>query len=135
MSYCNILATDLTREAVLEGFRKRHVYASTDNILADVRCGPNIMGDAFSTAEAPNLQVKLEGTSQFAKVVIVKDNEYVYSTQPEPTRSTSPGATTRRPKARPVTTTCAASRRTARSSGCRRCGSLIPGSKTGLSRR
>jgi len=83
MSYCNILAKDLTREAVLEGFEKRHIYGSTDNILADVRSGPNMMGDAFSSAEAPNLHVKLEGTSKFAKVVVVKDNEYVYSTQPD----------------------------------------------------
>jgi hypothetical protein len=82
MSYCNILAKDLTRESVLEGFEKRHVYGSTDNILADVRSGPYLMGDAFSTAEAPNLHVKLEGTAKFAKVVVVKDNEYVYSTQP-----------------------------------------------------
>jgi hypothetical protein len=82
MSYCNILAKDLTRESVLEGFKKRHVYGSTDNILADVRSGPNLMGDAFSTAEAPNLHVTLTGTSKFAKVVIVKDNEYVYSTEP-----------------------------------------------------
>jgi hypothetical protein len=83
MSYCNILAKDLTREAVLEGFQKRHVYGSTDNILADVRSGPNLMGDIFSTAETPNLHVKLEGTSKFAKVVVVKDNEYVYSSQPD----------------------------------------------------
>ena len=82
MSYCNILAKDLTREAVLEGFQKRHVYGSTDNILADVRSGPNLMGDVFSTAESPNLHVKLDGTSKFAKAVVVKDNEYVYSTQP-----------------------------------------------------
>ena len=82
MSYCNILAKDLTREAVLEGFQKRHVYGSTDNILADVRSGPNLMGDAFSTAEAPSLHVKLTGTSKFAKVVVVKDNQYVYSTEP-----------------------------------------------------
>jgi hypothetical protein len=83
MSYCNILAKDLTREAVLEGFEKRHIYGSTDNILADVRSGPNLMGDAFSSAETPNLHVKLEGTSRFAKVVVIKDNEYVYSTQPD----------------------------------------------------
>jgi hypothetical protein len=82
MSYCNLLAKDLTRESILDAFEKRHVYASTDNILADVRSGPYIMGDAFSTAEAPSIHVKLEGTSKFAKVVIVKNNEYVYSTQP-----------------------------------------------------
>ena len=82
MSYCNLLAKDTSRESLLEAFQKRHVYGATDNILADVRSGPYIMGDAFSTAEQPNLHVKLEGTSKFAKVVVVKDNKYVYSTQP-----------------------------------------------------
>jgi hypothetical protein len=83
MSYCNLLAKDLTRESILEAFEKRHVYGATDNIVADVRSGPYIMGDAFSTAEAPNLHVKLEGTSKFAKVVVVKDSQYVYSTKPD----------------------------------------------------
>jgi hypothetical protein len=83
MSYCNLLAKDLTRESVLDAFEKRHVYGSTDNILADVRSGPYVMGDAFSTGEAPSIHVKLQGTSKFAKVVIVKDNQYVYSTQPD----------------------------------------------------
>jgi hypothetical protein len=82
MSYCNLLAKDLTRESVLEAFEKRHVYGSTDNILADVRSGPYLMGDAFSTAEAPSLHIKLQGTSKFAKVVVVKDNQYVYTTNP-----------------------------------------------------
>ncbi len=82
MSYCNLLSKDLTRESVLDAFEKRHVYGSTDNILADVRSGPYLMGDIFSTPQAPNLHVKLEGTSRFAKVVIVKDGAYVYSTQP-----------------------------------------------------
>ena len=36
LSYCNIYATAVTREAVLDGFKKRHVYGATDNILADV---------------------------------------------------------------------------------------------------
>lgn len=82
MSYCNLLAKDLSRESLLEAFQKRHVYGATDNILADVRSGPYIMGDAFSTQEAPALHVKLKGTSKFAKVVIVKDSNYVYSTDP-----------------------------------------------------
>jgi hypothetical protein len=82
MSYCNLLAKDASRESLLEAFQKRHVYGATDNILADVRSGPYIMGDAFATSEQPNLHVKLEGTSKFAKVVVVKDDKYVYSTEP-----------------------------------------------------
>src|ERR1700683_4926797 len=39
MSSCNILAKDGTRESLVDAFHKRHVYASTDDILADVRSG------------------------------------------------------------------------------------------------
>src|SRR5690349_20531926 len=33
--------------------RRRHVYGSTDNILADVRSGQHMMGDAFTTSTLP----------------------------------------------------------------------------------
>ena len=82
ISYCDLYVKDNTREAVLDAFQKRHVYATTDNILADVESGPYLMGDEFSTAELPSLKIKLSGTSRFAKVVIVKDGKYVYSTSP-----------------------------------------------------
>jgi hypothetical protein len=82
MSYGNVITTDVTREAVLDGLKKRHVYAATDNILADVRSGDHLIGDAFSTADKPELKVKLVGTAPFSKVWIVKDNQYVYSTDP-----------------------------------------------------
>jgi hypothetical protein len=81
-SYANVLATSDTREALLDALHKRHIYASTDNIIADVRSGSHIMGDVFLTDKAPEISVKLVGTSPFAKVVIVKDNQYVYTTQP-----------------------------------------------------
>ena len=82
MSYCNIFVTDYTREAVLDGFKKRHVYGSTDNILADFRAGDHMMGDAFSAASAPEMKVKLVGTAPFSKVQVIRDNAYVYSTTP-----------------------------------------------------
>lgn len=81
-SYSNVLATGDTREEILDALRKRHVYASTDNIIADIRSGSHIIGDAFSTSEPPELQVKLSGTAPFSRVVIVKDDKYVYSSQP-----------------------------------------------------
>ena len=63
--------------------KKRHVYGSTDNILADFRCGSNMMGDAFSTSSPPELKVKLAGTGPFAKVQVIKDNKYVYTAEPK----------------------------------------------------
>jgi hypothetical protein len=82
MSYCNLYVKDASREAIMDAFRKRHVYGATDNILADVRSGPYMMGDVFTTSSAPELRVKLVGTAPFAKVHIIKDNKYVYTSQP-----------------------------------------------------
>jgi hypothetical protein len=82
LSYCNLYVQDLTRASILDALKKRHVYAATDNILADVHSGDHVMGDSFSTASAPSLRVKLAGTGRFVKVSIIKDNVYVYSTNP-----------------------------------------------------
>jgi hypothetical protein len=84
ISYANILVQGpVTRESLLDGFRKRHVYAATDEILADVRSGDYLAGDEFSTSTLPTLNIKLEGTSKFAKVVIIRDGKYVYSSAPD----------------------------------------------------
>ena len=83
ISYSNVLVKDVTREAVLDGLRRRHVYAATDNILAEFRSGDHIMGDVFTTGSKPTFQVKLTGTAPFAKVFIVKNQQYVYATEPK----------------------------------------------------
>ncbi len=83
MSYCNLLVTEPTRKGLLEAFQKRHVYGATDDILADVRSGKYLMGDQFETNAPPKIDVKLTGTAPFAKVVIIKDNKYVYSAEPK----------------------------------------------------
>jgi hypothetical protein len=82
ISYCNILAKDYSRDAVLEGFKARHVYGATDNIIADFRAGNHIMGDAFASTASPEFRVKLKGTGNFKKVYIVKNNKYVYTLDP-----------------------------------------------------
>src|SRR5262245_52368426 len=80
MSYCNLLATDATREAALDAFKKRHVYGATDHILAEFTAGPHIMGDAFTATGSPVFKLKLVGTAPFAKIHLIKDNKYVFST-------------------------------------------------------
>ena len=83
MSYCNVWVEEPTREAILDGLKRRRVYGATDNIIADVRSGEHFMGEEFTVAKPPTLEVKLIGTAPFAEVVIVKDNQYVYSTRPD----------------------------------------------------
>lgn len=83
MSYCLVYVDAPTRESVVEGMRNRRVYGATDNIIADVRCGDHFMGEEFTTDKPPTLRIKLVGTAPFAEVVIVKDDEVVYSSKPE----------------------------------------------------
>ncbi len=58
------------------------MYAATDNILADVRCGDHLMGEKFETNELPTIRVKLVGTAPFIKVQVIEDSRTVYSTIP-----------------------------------------------------
>ena len=81
ISYTNLLARDASRDAVLEAFQKRHVYGSTDDVLAEFTCGPHMMGDAFSSAAPPAFRVKLKGTAPFAKIFVIKNSAYVYSSE------------------------------------------------------
>jgi hypothetical protein len=83
LAYANVLVAAPTREAILDAFHKRHVYASTDNIVADVHSGDHIMGDEFSVEGAPSLSVRLIGTAPFAKVTIVKDGHDAYVIEPK----------------------------------------------------
>ncbi len=86
MSYANVWVTEPTREAMLEGIRKRRVYGATDNILADVRSHGHFMGEEFETRDAPRIEIKLVGTADFERVSIIKDGRYVHSVNPKTRR-------------------------------------------------
>ncbi len=82
MAYANLWVTKPTREGIMEAMHARRVYAATDNILAEVRCGGHFMGEEFTTGEAPRISVKLNGTGEFAKVHIIKDGKTAYTVEP-----------------------------------------------------
>jgi hypothetical protein len=69
-----------TRAAILDAMKKRRMYGSTDNILADFRSGSHYMGESFNVSGAPIFTVRLWGTAPFQNVVLVKDGTAVYST-------------------------------------------------------
>jgi hypothetical protein len=77
ISYCIVLAEKNDRESILDGMRKRHVYGATDDIICDVRCDKYIMGDEFQVVGPPKLQVKVVGTSDLAKVEVLRDSTVV----------------------------------------------------------
>ena len=82
LSYAVVLTDDLSRPGIIEAFRKRHSYAATDNIIVDVRSGAHLMGDIFDTSEKPALEIAVQGTAAVAKLHVIRDNKYVFSTEP-----------------------------------------------------
>jgi hypothetical protein len=80
ISFTNVWVTAPTRAAILDAMHKRRVYGSTDYILADFRSGNHFMGEAFTSTSAPVFNVRLWGTAPFQSVVLVKDNNVVFST-------------------------------------------------------
>jgi hypothetical protein len=86
ISYAIALAEDTTRAAVLNAFRARHCYAATDNIIMDVRSGDHLMGDEFDARGPVQLKVLVHGTGPIARVDVIKDFRYAFSTEPHQPR-------------------------------------------------
>jgi hypothetical protein len=83
MSYGIVLAEDASRQGLIDAFKKRHCYAATDNILLEVRSRDHLMGDVFTTARRPTLEISIHGTGPVAKVHVIRDNKYVYTSEPK----------------------------------------------------
>jgi hypothetical protein len=82
ISYTVALAERHDRTAIVDALKKRHCYAATDNILADVCSGDHLMGDAFQASSVPALRIHLVGTKPLCFVDILKDSRVVASFQP-----------------------------------------------------
>ncbi|MGE3805026.1 MAG: hypothetical protein AB7K24_10175 [Gemmataceae bacterium] len=83
ISYGVPLVEEISRQAIIDAFKKRHSYAATDNIILVVRSGDQLMGDIFTTAKRPTLEIEVQGTGPIAKVHVIRDNKYVYSAEPK----------------------------------------------------
>ena len=80
ISYANVIVPDgvTTREDLLDGFRNRRTYASTDNIAVDFHAEGRHQGSVMASSEPPVLSVKVRGTGPILKVEVVKNNRSVY---------------------------------------------------------
>jgi len=87
LSYCNVLVKEPTREAIIDGIRKRRVYGATDNIVADVRCKvgdtEHWMGEEFTTNKPPTITGRFIGAQKINKITIIKDDEEVHVMTPD----------------------------------------------------
>ncbi len=78
-SYVCLQAADRSREALVDAIRKRHSYGATANILLDFHG----QGDIIGKTVLPELFAKIEGTGPIARVALIRDNQYIFSVQPD----------------------------------------------------
>jgi hypothetical protein len=86
MSFAAVYAKDLDRESVFEGLNARRTYAATDKILVDFSIGQAMMGEETTVAGEPELRVAVEGTAAVARIDVIKNGSFAYTSQPN-TRS------------------------------------------------
>ncbi|MCC7497985.1 MAG: hypothetical protein IT160_10440 [Bryobacterales bacterium] len=82
-AFAGVWAEQPTPKGILEAIRARHVYASSEPVLALVRSGEHLMGDEFQVTGAPVLAVKLSGALPFREVTILRGGQAVYTVHPE----------------------------------------------------
>ncbi len=86
ISYAMIVAEDFSRESMFEALKNRHAYAATDNIVLDFQAESDgrtyIMGDVIDSDQAPILTIRAIGTDRIKQLVIVKNQEIIYTRHP-----------------------------------------------------
>jgi hypothetical protein len=81
-SYAVLLVEQPSRQAIIEAFKARRCYAATDNVGLIVKCGEHLMGEEFTLAGKPTLEIRVLGTAPISQLDIVRNNRYVYSGRP-----------------------------------------------------
>lgn len=81
ISYANLIVPDqlTTREDLMDAFRSRRTYASTDNIVVDFHANANHQGSVITATEPPVLAVRVQGTEPILRIEVVKNNRVVYT--------------------------------------------------------
>jgi hypothetical protein len=86
ISYACLIARSGSRADLFDAMRKRHAYGATDNIVLDFQAQAGgatyIMGDALESSTAPRLRIRATGTAEVSQVVVIKNQQIVYTATP-----------------------------------------------------
>jgi hypothetical protein len=87
LSYACVITTGLSRREIVDAMRARRTYGATDNILLDVRLvepggAEHWMGESVTSSAAPRLRIHAVGTGPLARIDVVRNGRYVFSTEP-----------------------------------------------------
>ncbi|NOX57097.1 MAG: hypothetical protein GXP27_22230 [Planctomycetes bacterium] len=81
-AYAAVYADEFSRQSVLEALRSRRSFGATETMVIDFRLGEHLLGEEVRTGEPPTFQITVRGTAPLKQVQIVKNNRFVYTTQP-----------------------------------------------------
>ena len=86
ISYACTIATDFTRDGLMDAMRKRHSYGATDNIVLDYRMiaagNEYLQGDIVKARGPVRLKLKVIGTRPIRQIDIIKNNKYLHTRHP-----------------------------------------------------
>lgn len=81
ISYACVLAENLNRESLADAIRQRRTYATTDNIILDIKYdgsdGEHLMGSIFESKTPVRIKANIIGTGDILQVDVIKDNAIV----------------------------------------------------------
>jgi len=82
ISYSMVYTPKNDRQEILDAIRRRHTYGATDNLIVVARANGHFMGEEFTTAERPALELQVSATDNIARIDLVRNNAYIYTTSP-----------------------------------------------------
>jgi hypothetical protein len=83
MSYAAVYTPRRSYEDIWDSLHARRTYAATDNIIVDFQSDGHAMGEEFTTAQPPRIDVRIIGTAKIQQLDIIKDNTFVYTSHPD----------------------------------------------------
>ncbi len=75
-----VYSSNLTRQSLWDGIRRRHVYATTgDRIILDVKVNGASMGEEVRLSETPAIDVEIHATGPIRSLEVLRDLDVIYS--------------------------------------------------------
>jgi hypothetical protein len=86
ISYACTIATEFTREGLVDAMRQRHSYGATDNIILDYRLQTRgaeyLQGDIVKSPGEYKLWVKVIGTMPIRQIDVIRNNRFIHNLAP-----------------------------------------------------
>ena len=75
-----VYSSNLTRQSLWDGIRRRHVYATTgDRIILDVKVNGASMGEEARLSETPAIDVEIHATGPIRSLEVLRDLDVIYA--------------------------------------------------------